>query len=467
MTLAPGLAPVASPTKATMQDRLRFILNRLRERLWVKPLIICAISIAGVLLAGVADGTWLDSAVPKIELDTTRSFLTIMASSMLVIATFAVGAMVSAYGSASSQATPRAFTLLVSDDISQNALSAFLGGFIFSMVGLVAAQNGYYGRAGRFVLFGLTLLVLAIVLYHFVRWVDRVARLGRLGTTVDLIERVTADALRARRDAPTLGGAAVTERDAAGSAIRSPKIGYVQRVDLEALQTCAQKARGRFRVDALPGAFATPDRPLGTFFADGEVAALIDHEKMAAAFTIGDGRVFDDDPRFGLVVLAEVAARALSPGVNDPGTAIDIVGTFVRLFSLLAERPESGPDASSDSSAGPSPEPSRASRPDAADALGAPGGRPRFDRVEVPRLSMNDLFDDAFTAIARDGAGTVEVAVRLQKALHSLGSLPDSHPLAAELREAARLHARRALERAALAMKLPDDLEAVRRAAAN
>ena len=58
---------------------------------------------------------------------------------------------------------------------------------------------------------------------------------------------------------------------------------------------------------------------------------------MVRAFIVGDDRTFREDPRFGLVTLAEIAARALSPAVNDVGTAIDIVGTFVRLLARWAE----------------------------------------------------------------------------------------------------------------------------------
>ena len=44
-----------------------------------------------------------------------------------------------------------------------------------------------------------------------------------------------------------------------------------------------------------------------------------DAEAIAATFVIGGSRVFDQDPRFGLLVLSEIASRALSPAVNDPG----------------------------------------------------------------------------------------------------------------------------------------------------
>lgn len=129
-----------------------------------------------------------------------------MASSMLVIATFSVSSMVSACASASSTATPRSFRLVVSDDASQNALSTFLGAFIYSVVGLTAVMNGHFGRAGLFVLFVLTVTVtvFGIVILSFLRWVDSIARLGRMGSTIDRVARAAAGALKRRRDAPTL-----------------------------------------------------------------------------------------------------------------------------------------------------------------------------------------------------------------------------------------------------------------------
>ena len=130
--------------------------------------------------------------VPKISKESLSGLLNTISASMLVIAIFAVASMVSAYATASSTATPRTFSLVVADDVSQNALSAFIGAFIFSIVALIALQNGFYNKAGRFSLFVLTIAVFTIVIFTFVRWVDTVARLGRLGTTIDKVEAATA-----------------------------------------------------------------------------------------------------------------------------------------------------------------------------------------------------------------------------------------------------------------------------------
>jgi uncharacterized membrane protein len=58
---------------------------------------------------------------------------------------------------------------------------------------------------------------------------------------------------------------------------------------------------------------------------------------LREAFVIGNMRYFHEDPRFGLITLSEIASRAYIPAVNDPGTAIQIISSHVRLFSLWAE----------------------------------------------------------------------------------------------------------------------------------
>lgn len=414
-----------------MGDRLRFFINRIRERLWVKPLVMSVLSALAVFLVKMLDIEAFAEFVPSITEQSIKTLLTIITGSMLMIATFAVGSMVAAYASASNNATPRSFSLIVSDDVSQNALSTFIGAFIYSVVALIAMENGYYDKAGRFALFVLTILILAMVIVTFVRWVDRIARLGRLKGTVDKVEAATADALQRRRCAPTLGGVLVQQLTAnKGLAVYGGSIGYVQQINVATLQACAEKLQVRICLSALPGTFSAPGRALAFITPDSGDLAELDTRQIAAAFLIGDDRKFAEDPRFGLVVLSEIAGRALSPAVNDPGTAIYIVGVFVRLFAQWCKPvDDSGGDSASC----------------------------KYDRVAVPELSISDMFDDAFTAIARDGAATVEVASRLQKGLESLAWLGDE-----AVRDAALRHSRMALARAEHVLQLPEDLRSVR-----
>jgi uncharacterized membrane protein len=269
------------------------------ERLWVRPLAACVLSIGGVFLAKAADDTGIGRFVPHITPESIETLLTSIAASMLVIATFAVGSMVSAYASASSTATPRTFPLIISDDVSQNALSIFIGAFIFSVVGLIALKNGYYEEAGHFALFALTLYEFAEVILTYVRWMDRIARLGRLGTTIDRVEKVTADALRRRRAFPNLRGVAPGQRLDASRPVYGEVIGYVQRVDVTALQKYAEASKVRIALAALPGTFAAPRRTLAYVTAESRDLTDIDTGPIAQAFLIANNRAFDEDPRLG------------------------------------------------------------------------------------------------------------------------------------------------------------------------
>src|SRR5690554_3215167 len=394
--------------------RLRFLLNRLNERLWVRPLVVCLLSLSVVFSAKLADGTQLGSYLPAISMDSVQTLLSIMSASMLVIATFSVGSMISAYASASNTATPRSFTLVLADDVSKNALSTFVGSFIFSVVALTAVKNAFYGKASLFVLFIFTAIVFAMVIVTFVRWVDSIARLGRIGSTIEKVDQAARASLQRRRNAPLLGGIPITGKTVSGREVHSARIGYVQHIDMAALQKWADEYGVNVTVAALPGTFTAPNKILAYVQEESNEIDEQDLARLGRAFQIGEDRLFEDDPRFGLVVLSEIAGRALSPGINDPGTAIKIIGTLIRLLSQWNEP-----------------------------ALDDCHKKILYDRVAVPALSVSDMFDDAFTAIARDGASVVEVAVRLQKALSALASLGNE-----DIRKSAEHHAALALKRA-------------------
>ena len=414
-----------------MRSKVEFWFNRLGEKLWVRPLLFCLLAVVAAVAAAGADNLGISDISPKVERDTIQMLLSIIAASMLGVATFAVASMVSAYASVSSNATPRAFLLVVSDDVSKTALSTFIGAFIFSVIALIAIKTGLYERTGLFVLFVMTIGVIGWVVFTFVRWVDQIARLGRLGTTISRVEKAAEDAIKRRRASPNLGASPVDPHEDPGQPIFADHIGYVQHLNVQALQSCAENHALILTVVALPGIFAAPGRPLAHIKRDtGGILRDFDVSLVKNAFLIGHDRTYDDDPRFGLIALSEIAARALSPAVNDPGTAIGIIGTFVRLFALWVS-----PVGNDEGNA----------------------SHVRFDRVRIPPLTLDEMFDDAFTAISRDGAGTIEVVVRLQKAFISLASI--GH---VELKEAAARHSRLALERAVSSLTLSDDIERAR-----
>ncbi|MBC2595214.1 DUF2254 domain-containing protein [Ruficoccus amylovorans] len=410
-----------------MLSTLQFIRNRLAEALWVRPLLMCIVSVVATVIAYLL-GRWVDdSLVPDISRESLQILLGVLSSGMLAIAVFAVGAMVSAYSSAGQTATPRAFSLIIADDVSQNALSTFIGAFLFSVIAVLALMNGFYSGSGRFFLLLLTLTVFWVVVITFIRWVDRIARLGRLGMTLEKVEAATVRSI-GRYQRSWLWHACAQEDTDGGIEIRGADIGYLQRVDWAFLQKWATQADLKVHAEVLPGAFITPDRVLARIA--GKPQAPLEEEeinRVRRAFRIGEQRLFDEDPRFGFIVLSEIASRALSPAVNDPGTAIQVTGQLVRLLHRWSN-PQNESDAETDN---------------------------RYDRVDAPCIPLDALFDDAFTGIARDGAPMREVMIRLQKAFRALAAVDE------DLKAVCERHAEQALKRAKLGLALDEDYQSV------
>ncbi|MEN5083416.1 DUF2254 domain-containing protein [Bosea sp. TWI1241] len=415
-------------------SRWQWVLAQFTRRLWVRSALFSMLGALTALVAILLRPFISSALAERIGADSVDNILGIMASSMLAVTTFSLGAMVSAYAGVAGSVTPRATTLLLQDTKAQNALSTFIGAFLFSIVGIVALSTGSYGPEGRAVLFIVTVVVIGVVVVTLLRWIEYLSRLGRLGETTKRVEEAAAGALRERRRHPHMG--ALPPPDAApagGQAIHGGETGYLQHLDVAALDALAQEAGGRIDVCVLPGTFVAPETVLA------RATAPLDEEgaeRARRAFSIGDMRSFDQDPRFGLAVLAEIASRALSSATNDPGTAIDVIGRTVRVLSIWAE----------------------------------PGveEEPRCQNVTVPALETRDLFDDLFITVARDGAQAVEIGIRLQKGLAMLATAGDGR-----LAPAALHHSELAAARALAALSFEPDrrliveqAEAVRAAAA-
>ncbi|REK05661.1 MAG: DUF2254 domain-containing protein [Bacteroidetes bacterium] len=408
-----------------MKKKILIYYNRLREQLWFRPFLFCLFSVFGALLAHQVDGIGINHLVPNIDTESIEGLLDTISASMLVISIFAVASMLAAFSSASSTATPRSFKIVVTDDVSKNALSIFVGAFIFSIVATIALDNGYYDKAGRFILFLFTILLFAIVILTFLRWVNRISRLGRLEYTISQVETVVANSLLACIKNPYLKARPIKGEFRDGNTVYANCVGYVQNLNLDAIQLLAEEKEIQVRLNCLPGKFVHKNFAIAQFSSNQNVDETQIQKRICEAIIIGNTRLFDEDPRFGLISLTEIASRALSPGINDPGTAIQIIGSHERLFFLWQNEIENGNEK-----------------------------EVKYNRIEVPKISMEDFFEDAFRPIARDGADNIEVMLRLQKAFSSIATINNS-----EIKEIAKRHSKASYERAEKAIEFEQDLD--------
>ncbi|NVK41778.1 MAG: DUF2254 domain-containing protein [Oceanospirillaceae bacterium] len=402
-----------------------FLACQQMRRLWFRASLYCLVAVVTALLAAMVDERIPGTLATRVGADSVGNLLGILAASMLTVATFSLSTLVSSYSAAATSATPRATRLLVEDSVAQNALATFIGAFLFAVVGIIALSSGIYGNGGRLLLLLVTVGVVVLVVLTLLRWIDQLSNLGRVGETVRRVETVTRAALEQRASSPACGARLLEREPQQGFAVLPRDVGYIQHVDLGFLQALCEELECRIWVLAMPGDSVEPTRPILRISCepDGDTA-----QRLRDAFVIGSERTFEQDPGFGFVVLGEIAARALSPAVNDPGTAIDVIQTGLRLLVFWAENghKDENPEI-------------------------------RFPDIWVPGPCEAHWFDNLYTAIAREGAAQVEVIDALQQSFSTLKRLQVQayrEPLAAQ--------AARALLFAEARMTHPDDVRRVR-----
>lgn len=369
-----------------MNAKAFWIVRQSLQKVWFRVILFAILAIGAVLVSPIIVKIIPDAIYQKLNYVPVEELLKILSSSMLAVTTFSLSIAVSAFAAASSNATPRATILLQKDTTTQTVLATFLGAFLFGIVGLIFIKLSVTEKSAQAGLFVASLVVLALVIIALLRWISHLMSFGRIGDTLNRVEDAAANAITKRIANPYLGGNPLCyEPKNNVQKVLSNETGYIQHIDVSALNEIAKKCDVKIYLSVLPGSFVYKTAEL--LIVEGAILDEQQYEQLVFKFTLGNERSFEQDPRFGLLVMSEIASKALSPAVNDPGTAINVIGRLVRLLSTwqVSEQVEV-----------------------------------KYSHIYVPGISCEDLLTDAFKAIARDGAATVEVQVRLHKALAAL-----------------------------------------------
>lgn len=111
---------------------------------------------------------------------------------------------------------------------------------------------------------------------------------------------------------------------------------------------------------------------------------------LCDCFVLGEERSFDQDPRYGMQVQSEIGQRALSPGINDPGTARLALQNMLRILTRWA---------------------------------GPPVAETDYPRLLVPPVKVSDLLQELLLPIARDSADNSQIQREIQHSIVALARI--------------------------------------------
>ncbi|MEO8312438.1 MAG: DUF2254 domain-containing protein [Caldimonas sp.] len=330
--------------------QLRSIWRALQGSLWFLPSLILGLGvIAAVGLVELQSTIDSDLSLrwPRLfgaGAEGARGMLSAIATSMITVAGVVFSITVVALSLAASQYSPRLLRNFMSDRGTQAVLGAFVSIFAYCLIVLRTVRGPDEGAfvPSLAVLGGMVMAFVGVVLLIY--FVHHVASAIQVSS---ILERITAETTQAiERLFPDQVGAPARDDllppsrgEATGGAtvVAAPITGYLVSVDGEALLEWAEQrthvveilpAMGEFVIAGLPFLRLAPAAEL----AKEESASLL------ANFVVERQRTVHQDAPFGLQQIVDIAMKALSPGVNDPTTAIACIDHLGGLMTVLAGR---------------------------------------------------------------------------------------------------------------------------------
>ena len=207
-------------------------------------------------------------------------------------------------------------------------LATFIGTYIFSLTAIILLNTGPFSQGGYAIIFALTVFTIVLVVVAILRWVSHLQSLGSLEAALDDLTKAVSDLLEQKGHDPCWGANRIDKdglQSFEGRKINAQWVGYLTSVRLEDLQKAAKENDSKIALSVSVGDYIRDGQQIGTISGD------LETEEIGKFLSFGMSRTFDQDARFAVSTLSEIAIKTLSPSVNDPSSAIDVV---TRLDSL-------------------------------------------------------------------------------------------------------------------------------------
>lgn len=381
-----------------MIPRLMTLWEQIRASLWAVPAaMIFAAVMSAILAARVQIGEGNDPVwfLYSGNAKNAPNFLSNLVTAMITLATLAISITMVVLALAAQQLGPRLIRIFMSDLRTQ----AMLGLFISTVIYLLLVLRTVYGPSDLVpnlaVTIGtglvlLSIIVLLLFVHHLARSIIADTIIAKVGADLDA---------NAARLLPERDRQAEQKSDEIGNgpqaAIRVSSAGYIQAIDQKNLVDAACKAGCVIKLDVRAGHHVLPGVVIGQV---APAAALTPElsQKIESSLLTGPERTPVQDLEFSIRQMVEVAVRALSPGVNDPYTALIAIDRLALSLALIMRR-----------------SPPQTRWCDGDDNV----------RLILPASTFTGILDASFDLIRQYGSDSVSVLIRLAERLSELQSL--------------------------------------------
>ena len=323
-----------------MTARLLSLWNRINASYWFWPATFCVIAFCLSLVTiwldrnGASDWLSANSALVPARPGGATTMLQVIAGSMIGVAATVFSITIAAVAYASGTYGPRLLTNFMEDRGNQLSLATFIGTFLYAIMILRVVRHeneqattlkgamasdvpGFVPQLSLLTATGLMLVSIAVLVY----FLNHIPSSIRINLVLEGIGRRLIEQVKDRF--PREGGSAPKVDRPHGAEISAGGTGYIEVIDFSGLEDFAREHDAHIVLCQEAGDFVHPHVPLARLC--GAEAGEEEAEAVRDCFALSGLRTPQQDLRFLIDELVEIALRALSPGINDPFTAMTAI----------------------------------------------------------------------------------------------------------------------------------------------
>ncbi|SDZ90717.1 DUF2254 domain-containing protein [Microbulbifer marinus] len=334
-----------------MKQYFLHLSEKLRSSFWSVPLtmILSAFALAYILRvidasidpASLTGFDWLRVR----DADSARSLLSVIAGSTITVAGTVFSITVVALTLASNQFGPRLVRNFIRDRGTQVSLGIFLSTFVYAVLTMRSISTLGENSSNYDLAVQAALLLALISICYLIYFIHNVAQSIQVDNVTHQINQEFHQAIEReypKSEEDSRGETFDIERLELGTGwinIPAPSGGYVQFIDRQGLIAVAAEFDCCLLIDCHPGTYIHHWSVIGRIYQPRENADNL-IAQVQGALEIGPLPTSAQDIVFSIRQLAQIAERALSPGINDPFTAYSCIDRLIEGLGTVLQRPE-------------------------------------------------------------------------------------------------------------------------------
>lgn len=265
--------------------------------------------------------------------ETALAVLTSILTGMISLTVFGFSMMIVVVNQAAANYSPKVVETLMSKRSNQYILGVNLGTIVFALIVLMHVDNRKVEGGVPELAILATVVLTIICLLLFVRFINNISNAVRITNIVRFIYKATKSSLSHHKLKKVL---IPHDIDLTGwTMYTAGHAGYFQMLRTKSILRILKRHDALLKVIPLPGTRYLRHEPLFM------VSKPLDEDvvdQLRAEFVTYKGEPIGENPVYGFRQLREIAVKALSPGINDPGVAVVCIEHLTELLSLELDR---------------------------------------------------------------------------------------------------------------------------------